>query len=124
MQVYEVSLRQVPIFEAGVNSIHHQQDPSLGLDHSLDELPQPHFYLTLAYVACYQLVAKDLLRLDQNFFFVFLEPFTSLIAHLHYIEVVDDVLFCGRFVFFGRRCVLRGNSLEYFDLTVRFLLGL
>lgn len=61
MQIDDASLRQIPVFKAGVNSIHHQQDPSLGLDHSLDELPQPHFYLTLADVASYQLVAKDLL---------------------------------------------------------------
>lgn len=57
------SPRQIPILQPSIHTVHHQQDPSLWLNHSLHELPQTHLDLILADVAGDQLVRVYLISL-------------------------------------------------------------
>ena len=90
------SAGQVSILQPGIHAVHHQQNPSLGLDHPLHELPQTHLDLILTDVSSDQLVGVYLISLGKDLLLMPLEPLPGLIGQLEKVEVMEDLIFARR----------------------------
>ena len=120
MHYYAKSGRQVPILQSSVHAVHHQQDPPLGLDHSLHELPQPHLDLILTDVPSDQLVGVYLIGLREDLFLMLLEPLAGLVGEFEDVEVVDDLVLARRDGLLGRFGLVEDLA---FALFAAFLLA-
>lgn len=118
-----MSAGQISVLQTRVHSVNHKQYPSFWFNHTFYELTQTNLYLAFAYIPSYQLVTEYLLCLSKDLFLVFLVPFTSLVTHLHYIEVVDYLLTNRRSIFFGSFGLFWRYFIEYLNFAVRLVLG-